>query len=88
LCAIDLQRAYHGIVTRIWTMFKSDMIIAPTIQGPDDSRWEKMVDRYESLVKEAPKEVRDYCDSMMRVHVYELEAMWRWKDENSSKQTA
>lgn len=84
MCTIDLQKAYHGIIAVLWPMFKQDLATASTITGPNDPRWIEICDRYEGLVDKAPKEVRDYMDSQVRVHIYELEKQWRFKDENTA----
>lgn len=77
MSTIELQKAYHEIVSKMWPMFKQDLATAPTITGPNDPRWIEICDRYEGLVDKAPKEVRDYVDSQVRVHIYELEKCWR-----------
>ena len=84
MSTIELQKAYHEIVSKMWPMFKQDLATAPTITGPNDPRWIKICDRYEGLVDKAPKEVRDYMDSQVRVHIYELEKQWRFKHENTA----
>ena len=84
MCTIELQKAYHGIIAVLWPMFKADLTTAPTITGSDDPRWVEICDRYEGLVDKAPKEVRDYMDSQVRVHIYELEKMWRWENDRQT----
>lgn len=74
-----MRKAYHTVTATLWQMFKADLMTAPTITSPNDPRWVEICDRYESLIDKAPKEVRDYMDSQVRVHIYELEKMWRWK---------
>lgn len=74
-----LRKAYHSITVTLWTMFKTDLATAPTITDAFDPRWIEICDRYEGLINKTPKEVRDYVDSQIRVHIYELEKFWRWK---------
>ena len=75
-----LQTAYRYIYVNLIALARQDILIAPTITDAWDPRWIAMCDRYEAFVDQAPEEVRDMADSMMRVQVYELEKMWRWKD--------
>lgn len=73
---------YQYVFANLWNLLKTDIQIAPTIKDANDPRWIAMCDRYGTFVAQAPASVRDMADSMMRVQVYELEAMWRWKDAN------
>jgi len=79
--------SYQYIFANLWNLLRTDIQIAPSIKNASDPRWEAMCDRYEAFVAQAPESVRDMADSMMRVQLYELEAMWRWKDDNN-QQTA
>lgn len=72
-----LQTAYRYIYVNLLALARQDILIAPTITDAWDLRWIAMCDRYEAFVAQAPEEVRDMADSMMRVQVYELEKMWR-----------
>lgn len=72
-----LQTAYRYIYVNLLALARQDILIAPTITDAWDPRWIAMCDRYEAFVAQAPEEVRDMADSMMRVQVYELEEMWR-----------
>ena len=76
-----LQTAYRYIYVNLLALARQDILIAPTIKDAWDPRWVAMCDRYQSFVDQAPAEVRDMADSMMRVQVYELEKMWRWRNE-------
>ena len=79
-----LQTAYRYIYVNLLALAKNDLLIAPTITDAWDPRWVAMCDRYEAFVKQAPEEVRDMADAMMRVQVYELEKMWRWKNDRQT----
>ena len=76
---LKMQQAYHGFIVTMWPMFKQDLATAPTITGPYDPRWIEICNRYESLINQAPAEIRDYVDSQVRVHIYELEKFWRFE---------
>ena len=80
-----LQTAYRYIYVNLLALARQDILIAPTITDAWDPRWIAMCDRYQAFVDQAPAEVRDMADSMMRVQVYELEKMWRWKDVDTKK---
>lgn len=79
-----LQTAYRYIYVNLLALARQDILIAPTIKDAWDPRWVAMCDRYQSFVDQAPAEVRDMADSMMRVQVYELEKMWRWRNEGTA----
>ena len=72
-----LQTAYKYIYVNLLALARNDLLIAPTIKDAWDPRWIAMCDRYQAFVAQAPEEVRDMADSMMRIQVYELEKMWR-----------
>ena len=76
-----LQTAYRYVYVNLLALARNDLLIAPTITDAYDPRWGAMCDRYQSFVDQAPAEVKDMADSMMRVQVYELEKMWRFKDD-------
>lgn len=69
--------SYRYVFANLWNLLRTDIQIAPTITDAWDPRWVAMCERYEQFVAQAPVEVRDMADSMMRVQVYELEKMWR-----------
>ena len=75
----ELKKSYYKIITDIWALYREDLQTVQGIKSADDPRWANICDRYEKLVADAPAGVRDYCDSMMRVHIYELEKQWRFK---------
>lgn len=75
---VSTQKAYYGCILQLWQAFKTDLVTVQDITSADDPRWVAICDRYEKLVADAPAGLRDYCDSMMRVHIYELEKYWRW----------
>jgi len=84
---VSTQKTYYSCILQLWQAFKTDLVTVQDIKSADDPRWESICDHYEKLVADAPAEVRDYADSMMRVHIYELEKCWRWKDDKQ-QQTA
>ena len=79
-----LQTAYRYIYVNLLALARQDILIAPTITDAWDPRWVAMCDRYQAFVDQAPEEVRDMADAMMRVQVYELEKMWRWKNDRQT----
>ena len=79
---LSIQQAYYDCIKLLWQTFKSDMATVQDIKSADDPRWGKICDRYEKLVAAAPAGLRDYADSLMRVNIYELEKLWRFKDEH------
>ena len=81
----DLKKSYYHIITQIWALYREDLVTVQDIKSADDPRWERICDRYEKLVADAPAGVRDYADSLMRVNIYELEKQWRFKDVDNNK---
>ena len=75
----ELKKAYYKIITDIWALYREDLQTVQGITSADDPRWERICDRYEKLVSDAPAGLRDYADSLMRVNIYELEKFWRFK---------
>lgn len=73
----ELKKSYYHIITEIWALYREDLQTVQDITSADDPRWERICDRYEKLVADAPAGVRDYADSLMRINVYELEKQWR-----------
>ena len=80
-----LQTAYRYVYVNLLALARQDILIAPTITDAWDPRWIAMCDRYQSFVDQAPAEVKDMADSMMRVQVYELEKRGRFKDDSNIK---
>lgn len=78
----ELKRSYYKIITDIWALYREDLATVQDIKSADDPRWANICDRYEKLVAAAPAGLRDYADSLMRVNIYELEKLWRFKDEH------
>lgn len=76
---LSIQQTYYDCIKLLWMAFKSDLATVQGITSADDPRWERICDRYEKLVADAPAGVRDYADSLMRIDVYELEKQWRWR---------
>ena len=76
---MDTKKAYYKVLTDIWALFRADLSVAHEIKSPEDPRWIAACDRYEAIVAAAPADLQDYADSMIRMHVYELEKQWRWK---------
>ena len=72
---------YQYVFANLWNLLKTDIQIAPTITDAYVPPWVAMCDRYQSIVDQAPAEVRAMADSMMRVQVFEIEKMWRFIDE-------
>lgn len=78
---LSIQQAYYNCILQLWQGFKADLATVQDIRSADDPRWGKICDRYEKIVAAAPTGLRDYADSLMRVNIYELEKLWRFKDE-------
>lgn len=72
-------KEYYGIITAIWKQFHKDIAIVDSISDPQDKRWEEIVARYEDIEKSAPASVQDYANSMILMHIAELEKRWRFK---------
>ena len=78
----ELKKAYYHIITEIWALYREDLATVQNITSADDPRWERICDRYEKLVADSPAGLRDYADSLMRINVYELEKLWRWRNDD------
>jgi hypothetical protein len=72
-------KEYHNIVQKIWKLFKASVPIVQDITDPYDPKWLRIVADFETVYKDAPREIKPYANDMMLVHVKALEDMWRWK---------
>ena len=70
-------KEYHNIIQEIWKTLKASMLIAAEITSPTDPRWVKICMNFDRIYDNAPADMKDYTDSMVKMHIYELERRWR-----------
>ena len=70
-------KEYHNIVQEMWKLFKASMVIAGSITSANDPRWIKINSDFKRICDNVSPAEQDYADSMMRLHIYELERRWR-----------
>ena len=66
-------------MTKMLRLMKENLPIVQDITDPHDPKWLRIVADFETIYKDAPKEIKPYANDMMLVHVKALEDMWRWK---------
>ena len=76
---MDEKREYYKVLTAIWKLFKASMEEVSSITDAYDPKWLRIVADFETIYKDAPREIKPYANDMMLVHVKTLEDMWRWK---------
>ena len=76
---MDEKREYYNVLTAIWKLFKASIPEVQDITDPYDPKWLRIVADFETVYKDAPREIKPYANDMMLVHVKALEDMWRWK---------
>jgi hypothetical protein len=76
---MEEAKSYYNIVTAIWKLFKASMEEVGSITDAYDPKWLRIVADFETVYKDAPREIKPYANDMMLVHVKALEDMWRWK---------
>lgn len=76
---MEEAKSYYNIVTAIWKLFKASLPIVQDITDDYDPRLYRIEEDFKQIVKEAPESMKDYADSMMRLHVKTLEDMWRYR---------
>ena len=70
-------KEYHNIIQEIWKTLKASMLTAAEITSPTDPRWVKICMDFDRIYDNAPANMKDYADSMVKMHIYELERRWR-----------
>ena len=70
---------YKNIMTKMLKLMKENLPIVQDITDPYDPKWLRIVADFETVYKDAPREIKPYANDMMLVHVKALEDMWRWK---------
>ena len=70
---------YKNIMTKILKLMKEDLPEVQDISDAHDPKWLRIVSDFETIYKDAPREIKPYANGMMLVHVSTLESMWRWK---------
>lgn len=76
---MDEKREYYKVLTAIWKLFKASIPEVTDISDAHDPKWLRIVTDFETIYKDAPREIKPYANDMMLVHVKALEDMWRWK---------
>ena len=76
---MDEKREYYKVLTAIWKLFKASISEVADITDAYDPKWLRIVSDFETIYKDAPREIKPYANDMMLVHVSTLESMWRWK---------
>ena len=76
---MEEAKSYYNIVTAIWKLFKASIPEVQDVTNAYDPKWLRIVADFETVYKDAPREIKPYANDMMLVHVKALEDMWRWK---------
>lgn len=66
-------------MTKMLKLMKENLPIVQDITDDYDPRLYRIEEDFKQIVKEAPESMKDYADSMMRLHMKAPEDMWRWK---------
>ena len=74
---MDTAKEYYKILTDIWRTYKKHLPEVEQVIDYDSPTWKTICDDFERIPDAAPPGLKDYADSMARVHVYELERRWR-----------
>ena len=68
---------YKRIMTEILRLMKEHLTTIETITDCQDPRWVKICMDFDRIYDNAPADMKDYADSMVKMHIYELERRWR-----------
>lgn len=74
---MDEKKQYHDIITSVWKLLKTHIDTVDDIKSADDPRWAKICVDFDRIYDNAPADMKDYADSMVKMHIYELERRWR-----------
>lgn len=75
---MDEKKQYHDIITSIWKLLKTNLDVIKDIESAEDPRWAKICVDFDRIYDNAPADMKDYADSMVKMHIYELERRWRY----------
>lgn len=64
-------------MTEILRLMKEHLTTIETITDCQDPRWVKICMDFDRIYDNAPASMKDYADSMVKMHIYELERRWR-----------
>ena len=74
---MDIAKEYYKILTDIWKTYKKHLPEVEQVLDYDSPTWKTICDDFERIPDAAPPGLKDYADSMARVHVFELEKICR-----------
>ena len=73
----ETAKKYYDIILACWKAFHEHLSEIEQVIDYDSPTWKTICDDFERIPDAAPPGLKDYADSMARVHVFELEKIWR-----------